>query len=735
MTTPFELLEHVPIPAYAFRVVGDEYVLAFANARALAENPALEVLTGKPMAGLYRDQPHILEAARRAVKEKTLVTQETPIRRHDQTEATHLLRLTFVFAPPDHLLIFTENIATPDVAESALRESEARYRGLVAALPDGVMLRAADGTVLAANDVALRLVGAKSQGDVLGKQVALPPGMEARTESGELVTEDELPSKRVMRTGKPEFGRVYSMSARGKKFWIRVAAQPIHASSGEITASVTTFTDITEFVVAQRALQESAARLDLALGAAQMGVWEYDPASDVGWWSKNLYAIFSMPDEPGLATFTRAVHPDDRAMYDDAWRKVYAGGHGDTFESEFRLIGLDGLTRWARVRGQVSLQGGGRRIAGTIMDVTEHHHLEEELRRASRLESIGRLAGGVAHDFNNLLAAMMGSLELLEGHCPEVAREDVGTIRHGVLRARDLTRQLLAFARKQPLESRDVELSAMVRTVERMLRRLVGPSIDISIDASGPVYVRADAALLEQVLVNLAVNARDAMPGGGRLEVRVAARNEHALLEVIDSGEGMDLETQSRIFDPFFTTKSHGTGLGLASSYGIVRQHGGDIVVESQPAHGSRFQVVLPRVAEPAASEQSEVTAAPRPKAERWILVIDDEELVRKTAERLLKSLGYHVLSAANGSEALERSRAHSGPIGFLLCDIALPGRDGPTIAADLLSERPNLKVLFTSGYTDLAQGGPAFTGVSFLQKPYTRAELAAKLIELEGGA
>jgi two-component system, cell cycle sensor histidine kinase and response regulator CckA len=428
----------------------------------------------------------------------------------------------------------------------------------------------------------------------------------------------------------------------------------------------------------------------------------------------------------GLVAFMACVHPDDAAGMIERLSALAIAADGASIVDEFRIVGDDGVVRWARVRGRVSVGHAQPRLSGTIMDVTEAHHLEEELARAHRLESLGRLAGGVAHDFNNLLAAMMSSLDLMEMDCPEGSREDLATIRHAALRARDLTKQLLAFARKQPVQFTTLDLTALVRKVERMLGRLVGPTIDLVIVGSASIFVRADASQLEQVVVNLVVNARDAMPHGGRLEVQVERRDALAILTVSDSGEGMNEETRSKVFDPFFTTKASGTGLGLASIYGIVRQHGGDIVVESTPGHGSRFAVTLPISTDvPIESVPPTIESKPR---KGQALVVEDEPLVRATAIRLLKSLGYEVLSAQGAEEALEQSAAHQGRIDVLLCDVAMPGRNGPSVAAELKRNRPDLKVIFVSGYAETDGAFPP--GSLFLQKPYTRAELVAKLEE-----
>jgi PAS domain S-box-containing protein len=610
------------------------------------------------------------------------------------------------------------------------------------AIPDGILLRGQDGRVLACNDVAVHLFGAKSQFELLGVDHVLSPGYEVRTESGDPVRNEDFPSRRVIATGVAEVGQAYLVSAAdGSSRWLRVAAQPIRTSTGAITGSVSTFSDITERVSEQNALRESSARLDLALAAARMGIWEFEPLTDAGYWSDNLNSIFQLGPRPrGLAGFLNWVHPDDRhSMLALSQRTTFAKD-GDSVENEFRLIGQDHVTRWARVHGRVSREGSRVRLAGTIRDVTEQHRLEEELRRAHRLESIGRLAGGIAHDFNNLLAAMMGSLELVEEQCPASAREDLATVRHCTSRARDLTRQLLAFARKQPVAYQNIELSAMVAEVERMLKRLVGADIELAISSTGPVQVRADPSLLEQVLVNLVVNAGEAMPNGGLIEVRVGrashsvdgVASEFAQIEVTDSGVGMDEETRSRIFDPFFTTKTSGTGLGLASSYGIVNQHGGHIVVETQPGRGTRFRVLLPLLQRVEVKDGGGASAQIR-HGKGCVLVVDDEELVRSTAVRMLRSLGYEVLSAASGAEAIAQAKGHEGQIHVAFCDVAMPGQDGPSVVRELKKLRPELKVLFASGYA-AEPNDENLLGNVFLAKPYTRSELAAKLHELIPG-
>lgn len=739
----FGVLEHAPLLAYAFRVEGDEFILTSVNAEGRRRNPALVELCGKPMAALYRDQPEVVRAGRRCATDQTLVELELPVRRYDRTEATQYLRLSFVPSPPGHILLFMRDVANPEVSQVALAESEARYKSLLASLPDAVLVRGADGRALFCNEVAVDLFGAQSAAELIGETQVLAPGIEARTQTGERLEPTQDPSLEVLATGEPVLGRILALVGHGKWRWLRVASQPIRTEAGVVTGSVTTYTEITAAVNADEALRTSAARLDLALAAARMGVWEFEPATDVGVWSPNLDAIFHLGGRGrGFAGFMACIHPEDREAFQASAARLIRGAAGDTFEDDYRIVGEDHVTRWARIRGRITFEGDRRRLSGTVMDITEQHHLEEELRRTSRLESLGRLAGGVAHDFNNLLTAILGSLELLEDACHPAGHEDLATARHSALRARDLTRQLLAFARRQPVAWKTLDLAALVRNVEHMLKRLVGPTIEITLTSSGLVPVQGDPALLEQVLVNLVVNGRDAMPHGGTLAIRVTrhapvaadSQGTRALLEVRDSGLGMDGETRRQVFDPFFTTKSHGTGLGLASSYGIVQQHQGDITVESEPGQGTTFRVFLPCLESLPPPPEDPTPHSTAPSTPRLVLIVDDEAIVRETASRVLQSLGYRVLTAGDGEEALSLVQEHRKAIELLLCDVVMPHVDGPTVAARIREACPAIRVLFMSGYSE-DMPALALQGAAFLQKPFRRAELAAKLGEVLGQA
>jgi signal transduction histidine kinase/CheY-like chemotaxis protein len=379
----------------------------------------------------------------------------------------------------------------------------------------------------------------------------------------------------------------------------------------------------------------------------------------------------------------------------------------------------------------------------------DRRHAEEQLRQAQKIDAVGRLAGGIAHDFNNLLT-VIGSytdllLESLDSAAPE--RPHAEQIRRASERATALTHQLLAFSRKQVLQPRVVDLNAIVRGIEPMLRRLIGEDVTLETHlAEEPVQALVDPGQIEQVIVNLAVNARDAMPEGGRLVIETEATvlddvivdgrpgmvpGDYAQLVVTDSGHGMDAATQARIFEPFFTTKApgEGTGLGLAMTYGIVKQSGGWIWVYSELDHGTAFKIYLPLAT--GATAPAAVTArrpADRARNHETVLLVEDQDEVRDLASRVLQRLGYSVLPASSGSDALRLAEEHPQPIALLLTDVVMPGLSGKEVAEQLTAMRPDLRVLYMSGYTDniIAQHGVLSPGTAFISKPFTPDSLAS---------
>jgi PAS domain S-box-containing protein len=385
----------------------------------------------------------------------------------------------------------------------------------------------------------------------------------------------------------------------------------------------------------------------------------------------------------------------------------------------------------------------------TLRAQIAHARTEEQLIAAQRLEAVGRLAGGVAHDFNNLLSVILtyAGFAAEQFHESDPIREDLEQVREAGERAAALTRQLLAFSRKQVMEPQVTNVNKVIEGIESMLQRLLGADVDMRVHAASDLgNVLADPGQLEQVIMNLAVNARDAMPQGGKLTIETdnveldeSYAEEHLSLEpgryvrvsVSDTGTGMSAETQSRIFEPFFTTKGKGTGtgLGLSMVYGIVKQSGGTLWVYSEQDEGTTFKIYLPRVDAPAVHRKRVPSIAP-PTGDGTILLVEDEPSVRKAAERILRSAGYRILSAANGGEALLQCERFEGRIDLLLTDVVMPEMSGRTLAARLKQRNPDLKVLFASGYTDAAivHHGVLDGGRAFISKPFSAAELARKV-------
>lgn len=731
---PMALLEHLPITAYLLRNVGEDFVLEGVNAAAHAKTPTLRSVVGRPVSLLYADQPQILEDALRCQREQVRIEREATVRRHGRVDG---VRQTLVFAPvdPERIVIYALPRADQPDLSAELSEVEERYRSLLASLPVAMLLRDVDGRVLACNDLAAKLFGRASARDLWGQITLAAPGYRFETPEGTPITASDSPSLRSARHGESVRGELCrAFAPDGSQRWLRVSVEPVFKADGTRGGSVTIFADETERVVAEHAEREAALQLQLALDAGRMGTWTFDPVADTGEWSPKLDAMFCLSERTNFAGYLERMPPEDRASAVEIMQRTLTAEDGYAFDHEHRISGDDGVTRWARVRGRVQRSGANVRLLGTVMDVTERRRLQDELVHASRLESLGRLAGGLAHDFNNLLAAMLGSIELLGDVCPPAGHEDLSTMRHITLRARDLTAQLLAFARQQRTELETLDLARLVQQVERLLRRLVGPTIALALDLSTRdegLHVFADAAQLEQVLVNLVVNARDAMPNGGRVTVSLDTERDEAgapwvVLTVADEGSGIQSQHLAHVFDPFFTTKPAGTGLGLASSYGVVKAHGGSISVVSEPGRGATFTVKLPRVT----PEQAAFTPTPASVTGRGlVLVVDDDDAVRSSTARMLQTLGYEVLTAASGAEAEALVKARDAKLDVLVCDLAMPNRSGPEVARSLTNLYPDLKVLFVSGYPRGAER--ELPAESFLQKPYDRDTLARKLAAL----
>jgi two-component system, cell cycle sensor histidine kinase and response regulator CckA len=433
-------------------------------------------------------------------------------------------------------------------------------------------------------------------------------------------------------------------------------------------------------------------------------------------------------------------------------RDTYSDRQYDDVEATWKRRDGRALTVQLSVRAVRNAAGQVEYYETFVRDVTDQRRLQQQVLQSQKMEAVGRLAGGIAHDFNNLLTVITSYSELLlEDLAPtDAKRDDLEQVRKAADGAAALTRQLLAFSRQQVVEPRVLSLNTVVEGLQKILRRVLGEDIELTTTLAPDLgAVRADAGQLEQVLMNLAVNARDAMPTGGRLTVETAnveheptyareheaaAVRQFAMLAVTDTGCGMDEATKARIFEPFFTTKEpgKGTGLGLATVYGIVKQAGGFIWVYSEPGQGTSFKIYLPAVETPA-ERTTVASGAPAPRGTETVLLVEDAAAVRAVTKQVLVRQGYTVLEAPDGEAALRLARRHRGPIHLLLTDVVMPRLSGRDLAQQLARVRPDMKVLFASGYTDdsVVRHGILESGTAYLQKPFSPESLARKVREV----
>jgi len=513
-----------------------------------------------------------------------------------------------------------------------------------------------------------------------------------------------------------------------------------------------TLIDITERKLTNIVIEDWKRRYDDAVLASEQIIYESDPQSKhvtLGGCVREILGYSAEELSGDARSWLALIHPEDVAHYRERLR--FAVATRETIEFEYRARRKDNGYRTLREQGRAVLGAAGRviRVVGFISDITERRTLEAQLRQAQKMEAIGRLAGGVAHDFNNLLTIISGysSLQFERTHSSDPVHHEAEQIKAAAERAAALTRQLLAFSRQTVLQPRRVSLNDVVRNVDKMLRRLIGEDIEV-LTALAPDLgtVKVDPGQVEQVLMNLVVNARDAMPSGGKLTIQTenveldedyARKHEYVtpgryvLLAVSDSGTGMAPETQARIFEPYFTTKEFGTGLGLPMVYGIVKQSGGSIEVYSELHHGTSVKVYLPRV-DAAVEEISAVGASTRERGSERILLVEDDVLLRRLVADILTAHGYAV-HALEKVEDLEPLLQHTAECDLLLTDVVMPKMNGPELAKLVARHSPRIKVLYMSGYTTNAiiHHGVLDQGLFFLQKPFTPAALTAKVREV----
>jgi len=569
--------------------------------------------------------------------------------------------------------------------------------------------------------------------------------------------EDEEAGKQALRElcGEPAGERLDVLRFQdGRIFEVFVAP---HRIDSRTVGHVASFRDIGSSIRTAEALEHHRTFLEQAQEVAHIGSWiaELDGSDRLGW-SAESHRIFGVPlgtFEGTSDAFFLFVHPDDRNAVREVSRAAIANGL--PYDVEHRVVRPDGTVRWVHEQANILRddQGRPRRMIGTVQDVTVRRQLEDQLRQAQKMEAIGRLAGGIAHDLNNALTAIAGYAELALGEveAEHPARPDVEEIRRAAERAGSVTRQLLAFSRKQLLEPRIFDLNNTITGIARLLSRLLGTDVHIETQlCDEPLTVLGDPGQVEQAVINLAVNARDAMPGGGHLVLTTGIEivdedfarahvpmpaGSYVVLTVTDSGHGMSRDTQARIFEPFFTTKDvgKGTGLGLSMVYGTLKQIGGFIFVDSEIDRGTTFSLyfrpavmVAPVAAGPRSGD------ARQGRGNETLLIVEDETAVRKLVASALRHDGYHLLLASSAEEAIAMSDAFEGTIDLLLTDAIMPGKSGLELANLMVVRRPGLIVVVMSGYTeDNLEISGLIQPVTLIQKPFTPNDLRRRIREV----
>jgi PAS domain S-box-containing protein len=545
------------------------------------------------------------------------------------------------------------------------------------------------------------------------------------------------------------------LTKAGEERLIEWRNRVLRDEAGRVTGTFSSGADITERHAAVDALRTTEERMRFALTNAGVGIWDMDYTTGVARMSEILEGLHGL--EPGTfggtrEDFIQRVHPDDRPALLETLEKAIRSG--EDFSTLHRTVWPDGTVRWLSNAGRIHVGENGEPVRGVgiSLDVTERRTLEEQYHQAQKMEAVGRLAGGVAHDFNNLLTAILGYCQLLladlDPHDPR--RADINEIHSAGESAARLTRQLLTFSRKQIIEPRLLDLNKVVTNMRGLLARLIGEDVKIVVNVRPDMApVTADPGQMEQIVLNLAVNARDAMPNGGTLTIETAnvdfgqhhtsrhcsvKPGSYVGLTVSDTGTGMTPEVQARLFEPFFTTKEvgKGTGLGLATVHGIVMRCGGSVDVYSEVGQGSSFKVYLPRGTTSPATNEAPRSVAGLRAADETVLVVEDADGLGDLAKRMLERQGYRVLLAPNAAEAL-RQFDQTPSIDVILTDVIMPGGSGPELTRQLISQQPGLKVIYMSGYTEdaITHHGVLDPGIAFIHKPFTAETLGQKIREV----
>ncbi len=642
------------------------------------------------------------------------------------------------------MLAVSVDITERKNAENALRESEERFRLIAETIDEIFWLFDAEKFITTYLSPAYERIWGYPRQHVIDNQEPFwdpihPEDRDRVFELGEL-----------MRVGQPldcEY-RIIRPDGAIRNLWHR--GFPVMDKDGRVKRYVGVGQDVTEWRRAEEALKESREYLNQIINCIGDPIFVKDREHRFVLVNDAMCTFIGLPREQllGLSEMPEAVAISFWGQEENVFKT------GKEHFSEDTLVDAQGVSRTLLTKKfPLTDKSGNKQLVGVLRDITEYKRLESQFLQSQKMEAIGVLAGGVAHDFNNLLNVINGYAELIldDLNTNNPMRKDVEQIRDAGQRAAALTSQLLAFGRKQIMQPEILDLNRVIAGMSSMLRRMIGEDIEVvSNPHTGPALVNADPGKIQQVVMNLVVNARDAMPNGGTLTIEtanvdfeesyirdhpVAKPGPYILLAISDNGIGMDAATQARIFEPFFTTKSKekGTGLGLSTVYGIVKQSGGFIWVYSEPGNGTTVKVYFPREAGPVATAPHDTESGTEIRGSETVLIVEDEAAVRGLASRILRERGYRVLEAADGIEALRIAQDYPQEIHLVLTDVVMPGVGGRLLVSSLEGIRPAIKSLFISGYTDnaIVHQGILDANVAFLQKPFSVDGLTRKVHEV----
>jgi len=723
--------------AEVFRIVN-------AQTREIVADPVKKVLASKEVVGLAN---HTILISKNG-SEYQIADSAAPIK----TKKGEIRGVVLVFS----------DVTEKYLDQEQIRQSEQRYSALLQNLEAGIVVHALDTSVVMNNPRASELLGLSN--DQMKGKTAIDPDWKFVNEDNMPLSLEEYPVNRILTSKKSIRNQILGIHRPGTKeiIWVTVNGFLMFDSTGEFTQIVISFIDITERKLADEALQEYDEDLKESQRISHVGSWRLDISTNEVNWSEELYKMYGF--DPSLPIPPYNEH--HKIFTPESWDRLSRAlpetiETGIPYELELETVRKDGSNGWMWVRGEATLDAKGKIIGlrGAAQDITDRKLIEKEnikllgqLQQAQKMESVGRLAGGVAHDFNNMLGVILGHTEMVMEQMDSSHQFflNLQEIQNAAMRSADLTRQLLAFARKQTISPKVLDLNKMVDGMLNMLQRLIGEDIDLVWLPGKDLWpVNIDPSQIDQILANLCVNARDAIAGVGKLTIETGIctfdesycavhmgfiSGEYVFLAVSDNGSGMDAETKGKIFEPFFTTKpmDKGTGLGLSTVYGIVKQNNGFINVYSEPGQGTTFKIYLSRHTGKAGQLQQKIPKEPVSHGNETILLVEDEPAILNLTTMMLQRLGYTVLPASTPGEAIRLAREHMGKIDLLMTDVVMPEMNGRDLARNLLSLNPSLKRLFMSGYTAnvIAHHGVLDEGVHFLQKPFSKKDLADSIKE-----